>query len=318
MVEAKLQAVLSAPAAQKAAALDALFAGVTANDIKTMLDTLTSEQISMADAKPVLVAISAKGLASFQNDDCVALCNYAMEKFAPRKQFFTKEDAAFRRAVVDVYDARDDFYEAVEALKGIQYEGDCYDDKIEDWLNIATYYFEMKDSTAAESYVTKVMHILHHTEDSEKILRYRMAYAKVQDSNRDFLNASQGYYNASNLPGVSTEQVEELLDCALTTTILAPSGPRKARSIAILYNDERVKSNQFYDLLAKMFVGEVIRQEHVQEFKAKLEDFQNVMMSDGYSVLDKALIEHNIVVISKIYMNIRFSELGNFLNIQPE
>ena len=90
-----------------------------------------------------------------------------------------------------------------------------------------------------------------------------MAYAKVQDSNRDFLNASQGYYNASNLPGVSTEQVEELLDCALTTTILAPSGPRKARSIAILYNDERVKSNQFYDLLAKMFVGEVIRQEHV-------------------------------------------------------
>ena len=49
-----------------------------------------------------------------------------------------------------------------------------------------------------------------------------------------------------------------------------------------------------------------------------MEDFQNVMMSDGYSVLDKALIEHNIVVISKIYMNIRFSELGNFLNIQPE
>ena len=57
--------MLSAPAAQKAAAMDALFAGVTANDIKTMLDTLTSEQISMADAKPVLVAISAKGLANF-------------------------------------------------------------------------------------------------------------------------------------------------------------------------------------------------------------------------------------------------------------
>lgn len=57
--------MLSAPAAQKAAAIDALFAGVTVNDIKTMLDTLTSEQISMADAKPVLVAISEKGLANF-------------------------------------------------------------------------------------------------------------------------------------------------------------------------------------------------------------------------------------------------------------
>lgn len=221
----------------------------------------------------------------------------------------------FRRALVDVYDARDDFYEAIETLKGISYDGDCYEDKIEDWLNTATYFFELNDSTAAESFVTKVMHILHHTQDNEKILRYRMAYAKVQDSNRDFLNAAQGYYNASNLPGCELEQVEELLDCALTTTILAPSGPRKARSIAILYNDERIKSNQFYDLLSKMFVGEVIRQEHVVDFKAKLADFQNVVGADGYSVLDKALIEHNIVVISRIYMNIRFSELGNFLNI---
>ena len=54
---------------------------------------------------------------------------------------------------------------------------------------------------------------------------------------------------------------------------MAPSGPRKARLLAILYNDERMKSNQFYDLLAKMFVGEVIKNEHVEEFKQKLEDF---------------------------------------------
>ena len=162
------------------------------------------------------------------------------------------------------------------------------------------------------------MHILHHTQDNEKILRYRMCYAKVQDSNRDFLNAAQGYYNASNLHGVDASQVEELCDCALTCTILAPSGPRKARLLAILYNDERLKSNQFYDLLSKMFVGEVIKNEHVEEFKQKLEDFQNVTGGDGYSVLDKALIEHNIVVISKIYMNIRFGELGNFLGINQE
>ena len=57
------------------------------------------------------------------------------------------------------------------------------------------------------------------------MLRYRMAYAKVQDSRRAFLNAAQGYYNASNLPGVEQEQVEELMDCAITCTILAPSGP---------------------------------------------------------------------------------------------
>jgi COP9 signalosome complex subunit 4 len=35
-------------------------------------------------------------------------------------------------------------------------------------------------------------------------------------------------------------------------------------------------------------------------------------------VLDKALIEHNIEVISKIYKNISFEELGRFLEIESE
>ena len=34
-------------------------------------------------------------------------------------------------------------------------------------------------------------------------------------------------------------------------------------------------------------------------------------------MLDKALIEHNIEVISKIYKNISFDELGRFLEINP-
>lgn len=35
-------------------------------------------------------------------------------------------------------------------------------------------------------------------------------------------------------------------------------------------------------------------------------------------MLEKSLIEHNIVVISRIYMNIKFSELGTFLSIKPD
>jgi len=34
-------------------------------------------------------------------------------------------------------------------------------------------------------------------------------------------------------------------------------------------------------------------------------------------VLENALIEHNMEVLSKIYMNITFEELGNFLRIEP-
>ena len=145
----------------------------------TIIGILASEQASIQDAKPVLEAIAKVKVPKLKNDECVAVCEAAMSKLEPRKQFFAKEDALFRRGMVEVYDARDDFYEAVQMLKGITYDGDCYEEKIEDWLNLATYQFEMKDSTAAETYVNKVMHILHHTQDNDKILRYRMAYAKV-------------------------------------------------------------------------------------------------------------------------------------------
>jgi COP9 signalosome complex subunit 4 len=40
-----------------------------------------------------------------------------------------------------------------------------------------------------------------------------------------------------------------------------------------------------------------------------------VVSSEGFTVLAKAIIEHNIEVISKIYSNISFQELGRFLEI---
>jgi hypothetical protein len=35
-------------------------------------------------------------------------------------------------------------------------------------------------------------------------------------------------------------------------------------------------------------------------------------------VLQKALLEHNILVLSKMYLNISFEHIGKFLDIQPE
>jgi COP9 signalosome complex subunit 4 len=42
------------------------------------------------------------------------------------------------------------------------------------------------------------------------------------------------------------------------------------------------------------------------------------LLSDGSTVLDRAVIEHNLLSASKIYNNITFSELGSLLEITPE
>ena len=73
------------------------------------------------------------------------------------------------------------------------------------------------------------------------------------------MTAAQTYYRAAN----GSEFDEDLLGWSLKSSVLAPSGPSKSRFLAVLYNDERLKSNKFYDLLSKMFKGERIDIENV-------------------------------------------------------
>lgn len=67
-----------------------------------------------------------------------------------------------------------------------------------------------------------------------------------------------------------------------------------------------------------MYMGKIIKKPDVRAFEDSLQEHQKTVSSEGYSVLDKALIEHNIEVISKIYQNISFEELGRFLEIAPQ
>lgn len=73
----------------------------------------------------------------------------------------------------------------------------------------------------------------------------------------------------------------------------------------ILCKDARINANIFAELCKKMTIGHIIREQDVKDFESQLDPHQNIERG-GYKVLDKALIQHNIAVVSKIYMNITF------------
>lgn len=151
-------------------------------------------------------------------------------------------------------------------LQTIQHEETEIVKKIEDYLLLAELWFDMNDSTNAESFVNKTAHFMHKTQDKELHMRYKRASIRVLDSKREFILAAQGYYALSFSEGIDRDEVTDILRLALTCTLLAPAGPRKARLMAVLHNDIRIKSSQFYELLQKMFMGEVVKREHVTEF----------------------------------------------------
>ena len=44
---------------------------------------------------------------------------------------------------------------------------------------------------------------------------------------------------------------------------------------------------------------------------------QKATIADGWSILDRAVVEHNILSTSKLYNNITLDELGALLGIPP-
>lgn len=59
-------------------------------------------------------------------------------------------------------------------------------------------------------------------------------------------------------------------------------------------------------------------EEEKQTFLVDIFFSHRFFLSSGYSILQRAVIEHNLVAVSKIYTNITFSELGGLLGIPSE
>lgn len=62
----------------------------------------------------------------------------------------------------------------------------------------------------------------------------------------------------------------------------------------------------------------ILRKPEVEKFAKELKEHQMAITSDGTTVLDRAVIEHNLLSASKLYHNISFAELGSLLDISPE
>ena len=50
-------------------------------------------------------------------------------------------------------------------------------------------------------------------------------------------------------------------------------------------------------------------------FAQQLEKHQQATLSDGSTVLERAVIEHNMLAASRIYKNVTFEELGSLLEM---
>lgn len=122
---------------------------------------------------------------------------------------------------------------------------------------------------------------------------------------------------------------------AIVCAVLAPAGPVRSRLLASLFRDERSVQSEHYSILSKMFLDQMIRPAEVSAFASKLATHQlaqlpptqAIVIADDAeaevgkkgpeTVLDRAMMEHNVLAASRVYNNIAFKGLGLLLGLKP-
>lgn len=317
--------------ADKAAAYTSLLHSSIANlpadqltpNLTAFIDSVLSDTVGIVTSRPVLseCVLATSSIPSV--DIKKAIYVYTLEKLRPKIISFEEQDCNIREALADIYEASEDNGEAARVLQGIQlnpHQRQISDEfRLKVYIRIMRNLLEDDDAISASDYLNRATLLIHTCPDSTVNLQFQMCQARILDSKRDFLNACSKYHQLSFSPAVDDADRMQCLSAAMTCAILAGAGPLRSRSLATLYKDDRSPQlPQDYSLLEKMYMDRLLTPKEVDEFAARLRPHQVARLSDGTTVLTKAVIEHNLLGASKLYNNIGVEELGVLLGLSAE
>ena len=121
---------------------------------------------------------------------------------------------------------------------------------------------------------------------------------------------------------IDADDLLHMLGRVVTCAILAPSGPQRQRVLNSIVNDPRVSLLDAVPdfathgtILKKMYTHQIIRPTELVQFEASLSDHQKAVMGDGLTIMDRAVVEHNMIAVADLYESIFLSELAWILGV---
>jgi len=188
--------------------------------------------------------------------------------------------------------------------------------KMEWFIDTAEFYLDADMAGPASQQVKKAQRLVPELGDKVELLaRFKLCYARCADADRKFMDAAQRYLLLSQSPEIKDESKTLLaLKCSILCAVLAPAGPRRSRTLAMLYSDDRTHNLPSFPMLEKMFKGRIIKKAEVDKFEKLLLPHHKVK-KEGLTLIQHAVIEHNILAASQIYRNIAVDQLGVLLGL---
>ncbi|KAI1761531.1 hypothetical protein GGR53DRAFT_22346 [Hypoxylon sp. FL1150] len=304
-----------------------------ANDLKAILSTaFSSPAVGVVAQRAILDKYvgAVRGITS-SNSSCgnadvwVDLGGHALavlESSAAAGQAltsgtFSDQAAALRELVADGHEANEDYDAAARTLAEIPLDSSQRRvgavDRVRVWVRIVRNYLEIDNTAAAETYLNKLKNVIYQVDDPTLNLHFRLSQARIQDAKREFLSASQAYHDISLSSAISEDERLHTLSMAVKCAILAPAGPMRSRALGRLFKDERSPNLDEFGMLEKMFFDRLLAPSEVEKFADGLAPHQLALTADGSTVLARAVVEHNLLAVSRLYNNIAFVALAAVL-----
>jgi COP9 signalosome complex subunit 4 len=248
-------------------------------------------------------------------------------------------DNVLRQALFDAKVNADDadYAGAARILGGMRMEDDTtsvyYTSKVakaEIYVKIAECFLAEDEIAESDSAVNKAGSAVESLSIEEKegqsalLLRYKSTTARVLDANRKFLQAASRYHELSQSSSdlLDAEELLHFLGRATTCAILAPSGGQRQRILGHLYRDERLSEldrlSEFCThakIVRKMYRHQILQESELKQLEESLDPHQKAIMGDGLSILERGVVEHNMVAVSKTYRSIYITTLTKILNV---
>ncbi|GFG37299.1 hypothetical protein Cfor_05322 [Coptotermes formosanus] len=295
--------------------------------LKVFIEAIVNENVSLVISRQILTDVSTQ-LTVLSDPVSKAVSHYTLDKVQPRVISFEEQVASIRQHLADIYEREQSWREAANVLVGIPLETGqkqySVDYKLETYLKIARLYLENDDPVQAEAYINRASLLQAESKNEQLQIYYKVCYARVLDYRRKFIEAAQRYNELSYRGIIHEDERMTALRNALICTVLASAGQQRSRMLATLFKDERCQQLPAYSILEKMYLDRIIRRSELQEFGNLLQPHQKASTTDGLlfrfsgsTILERAVIEHNLLSASKLYNNITFEELGALLEIPP-
>lgn len=253
----------------------------------------------------------------------------ALQTLQPRAHAFDTAIASIREHLAGVLERAQSWEEAAKTLAAIQFDS-VQRAMPDDWratmfVRISRAYIRAQLLKDAEPWANRASVLVPGCHNEGTKLKFRTLQAQILDYKRKYVDAGFKYYALSQLArrkygteNVSLADTAQALHYAIACAILAPAGPRRARILAVLYKDERSRSSALFGLLEAIHMERLLQAEQVEALRQLLQPHQATAMIDDESVVDRAVVEHNLLAASKLYCNIKFEELGALLRVSPQ